>query len=86
MGISIFFVFKAPLFMSLLSNQNAAIVVTTPITITRGILAATTSPTGIPAPSAVSFGAPCMIKSPDNAIPVQIDSWPLPHPWPVTLH
>ncbi|CKF70818.1 Uncharacterised protein [Streptococcus pneumoniae] len=40
-----------------------------PITITRGTLAETTLETGRPAASAVNFGAPCITKSPDKAIP-----------------
>ena len=44
--------------------MKATTVVTRPMVNTRGILAEITSPTGRPAASAVSFGAPWMMKSP----------------------
>ncbi|MNE42232.1 hypothetical protein D3C80_1363460 [compost metagenome] len=47
-----------PRFMSRRIIQYAVIVVTAPMTITSGMLACMTSLTGIPAASAVSFGAP----------------------------
>ncbi|MNC77199.1 hypothetical protein D3C75_1291000 [compost metagenome] len=49
---------RAPLLISRRIYQKLTAVVTAPITSTSGTLAATTSPTGIPAASAVSLGAP----------------------------
>ena len=61
--------FSFPCFISLFRKMKAVTVVTTPMIMTSGILAEITSPIGMPAASEVSFGAACMTKSPERAIP-----------------